>query len=65
MLLGLVKSVQKTQMQMQQKTSSDAPFLELMNSAKIEQHKDRAVLTANIPIDLVKKLTTPSLEAKP
>jgi hypothetical protein len=64
-LLGLVKSVQKTQMQMQPNTASDAPLLELMNSAKIEQHKDRAVLTANIPIDLVKKLATPSPEGRP
>jgi hypothetical protein len=64
-LLTLVKSVQQTQTQMQSNAGSDAPFLELMNSAKIEQHKDRAVLTANIPIDLVKRLTTPSRERKP
>ena len=64
-LLGLVKSVEQTQAQMQPGTPSDAPFLELMNSAKIEQHKDRAVLTANIPIDLLKRLTTPSTEGKP
>jgi len=64
-LLGLVKSVGKAQMQMQSNAASNAPFAEVINSAKIEQHKDRAVLTANIPIDLVKKLTTPSLEAKP
>jgi hypothetical protein len=65
MLLGLVKSVQKTQMQMHPNAASEAPFLEMMNSAKIEQHKDRAVLTANIPIDLVKKLTTPLPEGRP
>ena len=64
-LLTLVKSVQQTQTQMQSNAGSDAPFLELMNSAKIEQHKDRAVLTANIPIDLVKRLTTPSRERRP
>jgi hypothetical protein len=64
-LLTLVKSVQQTQTQLQSNAASDAPFLELMNSAKIEQHKDRAVLTANIPIDLVKRLTTPSRERRP
>ena len=45
--------------------SSDASFLELMNSAKVEQHRDRAVLTANIPLDLVKRLATPSPEGRP
>jgi hypothetical protein len=61
-LLRLVKSVQQTQAQMQ---ASDPSFLELINTAKIEQHKDRAVLTANIPLDLVKKLTTPTPERRP
>jgi len=64
-LLGLVKSVQKAQTQMKPSAPSDASLLELMNSAKVEQHRDRAVLTANIPIDLVKKLTTPSPEGRP
>ena len=64
-LLTLIKSVQQTQAQMQPGGLSDAPFLDLMNSAKIERHNDRAVLTANIPLDLVKRLTTPSLERRP
>jgi hypothetical protein len=50
---------------MHPRTPSDTPFLELMNSAKIEQHKERAVLTANIPLDLLKRLTTPSPEGRP
>ena len=57
-LLALVKSVEKTQMQMQPQTSSNAAFRELTDSAKIEQHKDRAVLTANIPLELIKQLTS-------
>ncbi len=57
-LLALVKSVERTQMQMQPQTSSNAAFRELTDSAKIEQHKDRAVLTANIPLELVKQLTS-------
>jgi hypothetical protein len=64
-LLVVLKSVERTQMQMHPNTASDASFVELMNSAKIEQHKDRAVLTANIPLDLVKRLTTPSAEGRP
>src|SRR5271170_7705917 len=57
-LLALVKSVERTQMQMQPQTSSNAAFRELTDSTKIEQHKDRAVLTANIPLELIKQLTS-------
>jgi hypothetical protein len=64
-LVTLVKSVTQAQTQMQTNTPSDAGVRELMNSAKIEQHKDRAVLTANIPLELVKKLATPSPEGRP
>jgi hypothetical protein len=64
-LLVVLKSVERTQMQMHPNTASDASFVELMNSARIEQHKDRAVLTANIPLDLVKRLATPSAEGRP
>ena len=64
-LLVVLKSVEHAQMQMHQNTTADASFLELMNSAKIEQHKDRAVLTASIPLDLVKRLTTPAPEGRP
>jgi hypothetical protein len=63
-LLALFKSVQQAQSQLQP-NSSDPSFRELIESAKIEQHKDRAVLTANIPLDLVKKLTTPTTAAIP
>jgi hypothetical protein len=64
-LLVVLKSVEHAQMQMHPNTASDASFVELMNSAKVEQHKDRAVLTANIPLDLVKRLATPSAEGRP
>jgi hypothetical protein len=64
-LLVVLKSVEHAQMQMHPATASDASFLELMNSAKIEQHRDRAVMTANIPLDLVKRLTTSSPEGRP
>jgi hypothetical protein len=64
-LLVVLKSVEHAQMQMHPNTTADASFLELMNSAKIEQHRDRAVLTANIPLDLVTSLATPSPEGRP
>ena len=35
------------------------------SSLKIEQHKDRVVLTATVPLDLVRKLATPLSEAGP
>ncbi len=63
-LLTLVKSVQQTQMQMPN-AAPDTGLREVMSSAKIEQHKDRAVLTANIPLELIKKLATPSPETRP
>ncbi len=64
-LLGLVKTVQATQAQMHSAATSDKAVVELIDSAKIEQRKDRAILTANIPLDLVKRLTTPSPEGNP
>jgi hypothetical protein len=64
-LLGLVKTVEKTEAQMHPQGAVDAEFQQMTDSAKIEQHKDRAVLTANIPLDLVRKLTTPSIEGRP
>jgi hypothetical protein len=64
-LLTLVKSVTQTQAQMKTNAPADAEVRELMNSARIEQHKDRAVLTANIPLELIKRLATPSPEGRP
>jgi hypothetical protein len=64
-LLTLLRAVEQAQSQMHPNTTPDASFLEMMHSAKIEQHKERAVLTASVPLDLVKKLTTPSAEGRP
>jgi hypothetical protein len=57
--------VEQTESQMHPNAPSDAGVRELISSAKVEQHKDHAVLTANIPIDLVRKLATPSPEGRP
>jgi hypothetical protein len=64
-LVTVLKSVEQTQTLMHPNAPSDAGVRELMESAKIEQHKDRAVLTANVPLELVKKLATPSPEGRP
>jgi hypothetical protein len=64
-LLTLGKSIEQTESQMHPKAPPDAEIRELISSAKVEQHKDHAILTANIPLDLVKKLATPSSEGRP
>jgi hypothetical protein len=59
---ALVELVQAIQPKVAAQTdATDANSLrELTSSLKIEQHTDRAVLTANLPLELVKKLATPS-----
>jgi hypothetical protein len=52
-LLGLFKSVQ----QIQPRNASDTAFLHAIDSLKIEQHKDRTVLTGTIPIELLQQFT--------
>ncbi len=64
-LLSLMRTIQITQAQMQPHPASDAAFRELMDSTKIEQRKDRAILTANIPLELVKQLATPVTDPQP
>jgi hypothetical protein len=58
----LVQLVQAIQPKVAAQTdTADANALrELTSSLKIEQHNDRAVLTANLPLELAKKLATPS-----
>jgi hypothetical protein len=60
-LLNLFKSVQ----QPQPNSPNDAALLEMTNSIKIERHDDRAVLTANIPTELLKQLTAAPPSPKP
>jgi len=60
-LLSLFKTVQ----QAQARTSSDAALREMTDSVKIEQQKDRAVLTASIPLDLIKQLTAAPTGTQP
>lgn len=60
-LLGLFKSLQ----QAQPRASNDAALLQMTDSIKIDQSKDRAVLTANIPVELLKQLTAAPTSKQP
>ena len=64
-IVGLVKTVQQAQAQMGQPSSSTVTVREMLDSTKVEQHKDRAIITANIPIDLVKQLTASPAVTQP
>ena len=64
-LVTLGKSIDQTEAQLNPKAPPDAGVRELINSTKVEQRRDHAVLTANIPIDLVKRLATASPEGRP
>jgi hypothetical protein len=57
--------VEKAQTQMQPQNSSNKAFRELTDSTKIEQHKEKAILTANVPLELVKQLTSSTSSAQP
>jgi len=64
-LLGLLRSIQTTQaarsaQMMQRESASDAALREAVGSLKIEQHKERTVLTGSIPLELLKQLSETS-----
>ncbi len=60
-LLGLFKSLQ----QVQPRNANDTAFLQMVGSLKIERDKDRSVLTATIPVELVKQLTARPTDTQP
>jgi hypothetical protein len=60
-LLGLFKSLQK----IQPRNANDSAFLQMIGTLKIEQDKDRAVLTATIPLELIKQLTARPPDTQP
>jgi hypothetical protein len=64
-LLTLLKSVQQVQSQLQPNAPADVAFHNLADSAKVERHKDRAVLSANIPLELIKQLASAPSAAQP
>ncbi|MCL2661520.1 MAG: hypothetical protein FWD64_13520 [Acidobacteriaceae bacterium] len=52
-VLGLFKSIQK----MQTTDGSGAAYAQMIASLRLEQHKDRVILTATIPTELLRQLT--------
>jgi hypothetical protein len=63
-LVQLIQAIQPTVEKQSDKPDADA-LREFTTSLKIEQRKDRAVLTANLPLELLKKLATPVDTAGP
>jgi hypothetical protein len=61
MLLGLMKSLQ----QVQPRNSQDAAIIRMLSSIKMNQHKDRAILTATVPLDLLQSLTSSATAPSP
>jgi hypothetical protein len=59
MLLGLFQSLQ----QVQPRNPQDAAFLRMMSSIKMDQRKDRAILTAIVPLELLQSLTNATASA--
>jgi hypothetical protein len=61
-LAGLAKSFQ----QFQPRGPADAALIELIASLKVDQRRDRAIVTATVPMDLVHSLTSAaSAESSP
>jgi hypothetical protein len=52
-LIGLLRSLQ----QLQPRDRGDADVLQMISSLKIDQRKDRAIITATVPMDLLKSIT--------
>jgi len=57
-LVQLLQAIQPSIVAQSDKPDADA-VRDFMGSLKVEQHKDRAVLTAAVPLQLLKKLTAP------
>jgi hypothetical protein len=64
-LTGLLQLFEAIQPKIEAQTDgADAEAVrKLAASVKIEQHKDRAVLTASVPLEMVRKLTSPESAA--
>jgi hypothetical protein len=66
-LLDLFRSFQKLQLSTRSSDAAtspkDAALRQLLDSLKIDQQKDRAVLTATLPLELLKQITAATPEA--
>jgi hypothetical protein len=57
-MLQLIQLIQP-KIQAQTDEADNQAITQFVSSIQIEQHKERAVLTANLPLQLLKKLVTP------
>ncbi|WP_263372863.1 hypothetical protein [Granulicella aggregans] len=68
-LLQLFRSIQNVQSQLdpgqQQSSPENAAVKQFLESVKIVSQKDRATLTATVPIDILKQLTAATADATP
>jgi hypothetical protein len=68
-LLQLFRSIQNVQSQLnpgqQQSAPENAAVKQFLESVKIVSQKDRATLTATVPIDILKQLTAATADATP
>ncbi|NYF79432.1 hypothetical protein [Granulicella arctica] len=60
--LSSVLNVFKTIQQIQTQPKTDAALRQMVDSLKIDQSKDRTVVTANIPMELLRDMATPEKE---
>jgi hypothetical protein len=58
-LIDLFKSLQ----QIKPRDSGDAAFLDMIGSLRMEQHKDRAIVTATVPTQLLQQLTNATTQS--
>jgi len=63
-LLNIFQAIQP-KIEAQSDEADNQAMREFTSSIQIEQHKDRAVLTANLPMQLLKKMVTPESAIAP
>jgi hypothetical protein len=63
-LLHLVQAIQP-RFEAQSNAANSESVRQFTASIRVEQHKDRAVLTANVPVDLLKQLTASTPGTQP
>jgi hypothetical protein len=61
-VLQMFRSAQQIQAEMHGERATDAAMRKALNSLQIEQDKDRTIVTANLPVALLRELVTPAPE---
>ncbi len=63
--LGALLALFKSMEHIRPEVPGDVAMGQVIDSLKIEQHKDRAVLTGTIPVELLQQMTVPGPSAQP